>query len=67
MKRKILIFIANLILKRVLNNSNFQQKEKDIIFFINTLVDSMRDRKLDEAELTKIQDALVRLTGETGV
>lgn len=62
MIRKILLFIANIVLKRVLANKDFKQKQKDIVFLLNTFLDSIRDCKIDDSELTRIQDAFSRLT-----
>lgn len=61
MKRKLAIFILNMVLKHVLTNENVQQKQKDVIWLMNTIVDALRDFKIEESELRNIKDAIGRL------
>lgn len=61
MKKKILMWILNILLKQILENANVQQKQKDVIWLMNTIVDALRDFKLEESELRNIKDAIGRL------
>lgn len=61
MKKTLLMWILNILLKQILENANVQQKQKDVIYMLNTIVDALRDAKLEESELRNIKDAFSKL------
>ena len=58
---KVLLWILNSVLKRILESKDAEQKQKDIIWLANTVIDSIRDHQLTEDELGRIKDAFARL------
>lgn len=59
MKKKIILYLAkmflNIGLKWLLSNPNVQSKQKEVVKFINSLLDATRDMKLSDDELASLK------------
>ena len=62
---KALLWILNSVLKRVLASKDAEQKQKDLVWLANTVIDSIRDHQLTEDELGRIKDALSKVASQT--
>lgn len=59
MKEKIILYFAKMLLnmglKWLLSNPNVQSKQKEVVKFINSLLDATRDMKLSDDELASLK------------
>lgn len=59
MKDKIILYFAKMLLniglKWLLSNPKVQAKQKEVVKFINTLLDATRDMKLSDDELATLK------------
>ena len=59
MKEKIILYFAKMLLniglKWLLSNPKVQSKQKEVVKFINSLLDATRDMKLSDDELTSLK------------
>ena len=59
MKKKIILYLAKMLLniglKWLLSNPNVQSKQKEVVKFINSLLDATRDMKLSDDELASLK------------
>ena len=59
MKEKIILYFAKMLLnmglKWLLSNSKVQSKQKEVVKFINSLLDATRDMKLSDDELASLK------------
>ena len=65
MKEKIILYFAKMLLnmglKWLLSNPNVQSKQKEVVKFINSLLDATRDMKLSDDELASLKQDLVSI------
>lgn len=65
MKDKIISYVAkvllNMGLKWLLSKPNVQDKQKQVVKFINTLLDATRDMKLSDDELETLKQDLMTI------
>ena len=59
MKEKLILYFAKMLLnmglKWLLSNPNVQSKQKEVVKFINSLLDATRDMKLSDDELASLK------------
>ena len=65
MKEKLILYFAKMLLnmglKWLLSNPNVQSKQKEVVKFINSLLDATRDMKLSDDELASLKQDLVSI------
>lgn len=60
-KKSIALWMLNYALSKVLSNPNVQEKQKQLVMLINTILDATRDFKLTEEEISSIKTRFEQL------
>ena len=61
MKKKLLLWLFNLILKWFLSKGEVQERQKVLVRLLNQILDATRDFKIDESELEQIRESFKEL------
>ena len=60
-KKTIALWVLNYGLKMLLSNPNVQEKQKQLVILLNTIIDALRDMEITEEELSTIKERLDEL------
>lgn len=60
-KKTIVLFLINQGIKMLLSNPNVQEKKKQLVILLNTILDALKDMEVTEEELSTIKTRMDEL------
>ncbi len=61
MKKRLLLWLFNLVLKWFLSKGEVQERQRVLVRLLNQILEATRDFKIDEGELELIQESFKKL------